>query len=85
MFHAEVRVVVHSSDLGTEAEAGLHGNQALDLVTYDVPEVVEDIRAEQTGFVEHEGDLVLYQRLKSIGWYLVVEADDDEMLALFSS
>ncbi len=79
----EGRVVIHSDDLGAEAEAGLHGNQALDLQAYELPEVVRAIGAGESGFVEHAGDLVLFQRMQSLGWTLVVEGDADEMLAVF--
>ena len=78
-------VIVHQVHEGMEAAAaGLHGGQAIDLNPLPFPEIVDAIRRGDAGFVEIDDPqhvMVAYYPVEALGWYYVVVADADAMMA----
>ncbi|MBN2798639.1 MAG: protein kinase, partial [Deltaproteobacteria bacterium] len=78
----EGRVVVDSSKKGRHFKSAIAG-RTIRMPEFDVPEVVENVKALQSGHVEVRRDgvesLVLYNRMQSLGWYYVVVGETDAM------
>jgi serine/threonine-protein kinase len=81
----EGRIVVRSSERGKTYDTATLRNRTIRMPDFPVPEVVAAIREERSGYVNvNEGgrhDLVLYNRMNSLGWYYVVQGEHDAMLA----
>jgi len=73
-------VVVDSRQRGARG-GGIGGNRSLDLQLFETPEVVEAVLAGRSGYVEVGGSLIIFHRLRALGWYFVIEGDTDAMLS----
>lgn len=72
--------VLISSDM-KGATPGEGAGESIALEQFGVPEVVEAIgRFEKEGSVEVGSDLVIYDRLENLEWYLVIRGDYNEMM-----
>jgi len=78
------RIVVRSSKKGAEVRSVVTA-RTLRMPSFPVSEVVQAVSALRSGYVEGTGDsgteLVLYNRLHSLGWYYVVKGPEDSLLA----
>lgn len=80
----EGRVAVRSS--ARDAEPGASGaGGGIEMPAFHHPEVVQAIKEKRSGHLQGRGpdgpELVVYNRMGSIGWYYVVVGDVDAMLA----
>ena len=80
LLNHEGGVLVSSSAAGTTFSPGLHGNKALTLDIFDVPEAVAAAGARQSGYVEDQGQLVMYYPLSAIQWSYVVRGSTAAIL-----
>ena len=78
------RIVVRSSWRNQETRSSLRSAK-LRMSTFPYPDVVEDIKAKRSGAMTSEGQLVMYHRLNSTGWYFTVSGDKDSVRALDAS
>lgn len=77
-------IVVRSAWRGQETRASLRSS-ALRMSTFPHPEVVADIKAKRSGAKSSLGQLVMYHRLNSTGWYFAVAGDEDAVRSLDAS
>ena len=78
------RIVVRSSWRNQETRSSLR-NAKLRMSAFPYPEVVEDIKAKRSGAMTSQGQLVMYHRLNSTGWYFTVSGDKDSVRSLDAS
>jgi serine/threonine-protein kinase len=74
----QARIVVQSSeerDLGDR-----RFTRALRLKSFPAPQLEQRIPTDASGYFEHEGDLYIFMRMESLGWYYVMKARADQML-----
>lgn len=75
LLDGEGNVLVRSSEPGQAYGQGLHGNVAVSLEPYELPEIVEAARVGRSGYVERDDQLIIYQNLARPGWTYVVIGD----------
>lgn len=69
------KIVIDDTDLG-QADGGTHKNEIIEREPYPDDEVLEAITfGRDSGVIQHDDHLLVYQRLTSVGWYLVVRVD----------
>ena len=78
------RIMVRSSKRGAEVRSGVTA-RTLRMPEFPVKAVVDSVGALRSGYEENLGgngdDLVLYNRLHSLGWYYVVMGPEASLLA----
>lgn len=81
----EGRIAVRSSRKGKEVTGGALRNRTMRMPDFHHPDVVRAVRDKQSGWLQADGpegmELVVYNRMHSIGWYYVVAGDVDELLS----
>ena len=80
----EGHIVVRSGWRGQETRDSLR-SAALRMSTFPHPEVVSDIQAKRSGAKNSLGQLVMYHRLNSTGWYFAVAGDEHAVRMLDAS
>jgi serine/threonine-protein kinase len=82
LLDSKAQVIVGSSQLGIKAEASPDGT--LELKTFPVKEVVQDVLRNASGLVESRANgrsrLIIFQKIRSLGWYYVEEVDTATIL-----
>ncbi len=73
-------VVVRSSKKGQEFRGGSLRARTIRMPEYDDKEVVQAIKERESGYVENEGQLIVYQRMSTLGWYYVVAGKSADLL-----
>jgi len=69
-------VVVDSATEQADLGGGTHGNRTLESLPYPSPELVEQVVAGRTsGLLTLPEEIIVYQRMTEIGWYVVVRVD----------
>ena len=71
-------IVVRSSKKGKEYRSASRV-RTVRMPAFPVPEVVEAIQAKRSGYLEVDGELHLFNRMNSLGWYYVVSGSVDDM------
>ncbi len=80
------KIVVRSSEKGKKVEGGALRNRTIRLEDFPVPEVVTAIKNLESGKQQHwnpdtqQTDLILFNRMNSLGWYYVVRGPEDALL-----
>jgi len=70
------RVIVGTADRGRNLGAGLHGDESLGTVPFDVPEVVARVQAgDAAGLLDAGGERYVWSRLTALPWTYVVRVD----------
>lgn len=81
----EGHVMVRSSRKGAAFDGNADG-RTLTLRDFNEPEVVQAVKEKRSGYVQTRGDsgpeIVVYNRMNSIGWYYVVAGPEDELLTV---
>ncbi|MBT3218760.1 MAG: hypothetical protein HN348_06680 [Proteobacteria bacterium] len=82
LLNEEGRIVVYSLQTTEGFQSGLHENKALELKVFPQDEVVQAVAEGRSGQIEDEnGQLMVFQRLNTLGWYYVVAGDSGVLLA----
>jgi hypothetical protein len=81
----EGRIVVRSSERGKTFDNQTLRNRAIRMPEFPVPDVVAAIKNKESGraevYEDGRDDLVLYNRMNSLGWYYVVRGEESKLLA----
>lgn len=77
LLDAHGRVLVHAGD-GQEAPEEVNGALVLPLFGDDV--IRREIQGRGSGYLDHEGELVVYNRLGAVGWYYVATGPTEALL-----
>lgn len=76
------RIIAGSNQLGVKAETSADAN--VEIKTFPVKSVVNEIKRQTSGLVEGKCDgrscLIIFQKIPSLGWYYVEEADTAKIL-----
>ena len=73
------QLVIRTGDEQTKVASGLHGNRARRLMPFPETSLTDAINARhRSGTINSGGDILVFIRLLSLGWYYVVRVDAEQ-------